>query len=80
VNPGFGGQSFIPATLDKVRRLKAMIEARRLPARIEIDGGIHVGNVREVVAAGVDIVVAGNAVFGEADVEGAARRMIEACR
>ena len=80
VNPGFGGQSFIPSTLDKVRRLKAMIEARQLRARIEIDGGIHAGNVRDVVAAGVDVVVAGSAVFGEADVEAAARRMIEACR
>ena len=80
VNPGFGGQSFIPATLDKVRRLRAMIDARRLPARIEIDGGVHAGNVREVVAAGVDIVVAGSAVFGEADVEAATRRLIEACR
>jgi len=80
VNPGFGGQTFIPSTLDKVRRLKAMIEARQLRARIEIDGGIHAGNVRDVVAAGVDIVVAGSAVFGEVDVEAAARRMIEACR
>ena len=80
VNPGFGGQTFIPSTLDKVRRLKAMIEARRLSALIEIDGGIHPGNVREVVAAGAEIVVAGSAVFGEPDVEGAARRMIEACR
>jgi len=80
VNPGFGGQTFIPSTLDKVRRLKAMIEARRLSARIEIDGGIHPGNVRGVVAAGAEIVVSGSAVFGEPDVEGAARRMIEACR
>ncbi len=80
VNPGFGGQTFIPSILDKVRRLKATIDARQLRARIEIDGGIHAGNVREVVAAGVDIVVAGSAVFGEVDVEAAARRMIEACR
>jgi ribulose-phosphate 3-epimerase len=80
VNPGFGGQSFLPTSLDKVRRLKAMIDARRLPARIEIDGGIHAGNVREVVAAGAEIIVAGSAVFGEADVAAAARRMIEACR
>jgi len=80
VNPGFGGQTFIPSILDKVRRLKATIDARQLRARIEIDGGIHAGNVREVVAAGVDIVVAGSAVFGEVDVEAAARRMIEACQ
>jgi len=80
VNPGFGGQTFIPSILDKVRRLKATIDARQLRARIEIDGGLHPGNVREVVAAGADIVVAGSAVFGEPDVEAAARRMIEACR
>ena len=80
VNPGFGGQAFIPSTLDKLRRLKAMIEARRVPARIEIDGGIHAGNVREVVEAGAEIIVAGSAVFDEEDVPGAARRIIEACR
>jgi ribulose-phosphate 3-epimerase len=80
VNPGFGGQTFLPASLDKVRRLKAMIDARGLAARIEIDGGIHAGNVGEVVAAGVEIVVAGSAVFGEGDVAAAARRMIEASR
>jgi ribulose-phosphate 3-epimerase len=80
VNPGFGGQSFIPSSLDKVRRLKAMIGARSLAAKIEIDGGVHAGNVREVVAAGVEIVVAGSAVFAEGDVTAAARRMIEASR
>ena len=80
VNPGFGGQSFLPASLDKVRRLKALIDGRGLRARIEIDGGIHAGNVREVVEAGAEIIVAGSAVFGEGDPEGGARRMIEACR
>ena len=80
VNPGFGGQSFLPASLDKVRRLRAAIDSRGLKTRIEIDGGIHAGNVREVVAAGAEIIVAGSAVFGEADPEAAARRMIEACR
>jgi ribulose-phosphate 3-epimerase len=80
VNPGFGGQSFLPASLDKVRRLRAAIDSRGLKTHIEIDGGIHAGNVREVVAAGAEIIVAGNAVFGEPDPEAAARRMIEACR
>jgi ribulose-phosphate 3-epimerase len=80
VNPGFGGQTFIPSSLDKVRRLKAMIGARGLATRIEIDGGVHAGNVKEVVAAGVEVVVAGSAVFGEGDVTAAARRMIEASR
>ena len=80
VNPGFGGQTFIPSSLDKVRRLRAMIGARSLATRIEIDGGVHAGNVRQVVAAGVEIVVAGSAVFAEGDVTAAARRMIEASR
>jgi ribulose-phosphate 3-epimerase len=80
VNPGFGGQSFIPGSLDKLRRLRAMIDGRGLAVRIEVDGGIHHGNVREVVAAGAEIVVAGNAVFGDGDPEDAARRLIEACR
>jgi ribulose-phosphate 3-epimerase len=80
VNPGFPGQTFIPGSLDKLRRLKAMIDARRLGARIEIDGGIDAGNVRRVAEAGAEIIVAGSAVFGEEDVEAAARRMIEACR
>jgi len=80
VNPGFGGQTFIPGSLDKVRRLRAMIGARSLATRIEIDGGVHAGNVRQVVAAGVEIVVAGSAVFAEGDVTAAARRMIEASR
>jgi ribulose-phosphate 3-epimerase len=80
VNPGFGGQSFIPASLDKVRRLRAIIEARGLAARIEIDGGIQAGNIREVVAAGAEVIVAGSAVFGDGDVEAAARRLIEAAR
>ena len=80
VNPGFGSQTFIPSSLDKVRRLKAMIGARGLATRIEIDGGVHAGNVKEVVAAGVEVVVAGSAVFGEGDVTAAARRMIEASR
>jgi ribulose-phosphate 3-epimerase len=67
VNPGFGGQKFISTSLDKVRRLRAMIEARGLRTRIEIDGGIDRSNIFEVAAAGADIIVSGSAVFGEAD-------------
>ena len=67
VNPGFGGQKFIPRTLDKVRRLAAVREDRGLDFRIEIDGGITPENVNEVVRAGVDIVVAGNAIFAGDD-------------
>ena len=67
VNPGFGGQSFIPYSLDKARALKAMIDARGLSVDIEMDGGIGVHNVREVTQAGVNVIVAGSAVFDAQD-------------
>jgi ribulose-phosphate 3-epimerase len=67
VNPGFGGQKFLPASLDKVRRLKQIREDRGLGFRIEIDGGITQDNVASVVQAGVDIVVAGSSIFGAPD-------------
>jgi ribulose-phosphate 3-epimerase len=65
VDPGFGGQKFIPATLDKVRKLGTMRTAKRAAFRIEIDGGIGSDTITEAVRAGVEILVAGNAVFGE---------------
>lgn len=65
VNPGFGGQKFIPFTLEKVRKLAMMRVARRANFRIEIDGGVSTGTVAEAVRAGVEILVAGNAVFGQ---------------
>jgi len=64
VNPGFGGQKFIPIALEKTRRLVAMREARRLNFRIEMDGGIGPDTIADAVRAGVEILVAGNAVFG----------------
>jgi len=67
VNPGFGGQEFIPASLDKVRRLRRWREERGLGFRIEIDGGITLENVTEAARAGCDIIVAGTSVFGAAD-------------
>ncbi|MEO5341144.1 MAG: ribulose-phosphate 3-epimerase [Magnetococcus sp. MYC-9] len=67
VNPGFGGQSFIAQVLQKVRGMRAMIEARGLAIEVEVDGGIKVGNVAEVAAAGADVFVAGSAVFSQAD-------------
>lgn len=67
VNPGFGGQKFISSSIDKVRRLRSMIEDRRLKTRIEIDGGIDRTNIAEVVNAGAEIIVAGSAVFGTPD-------------
>jgi ribulose-phosphate 3-epimerase len=75
VNPGFGGQKFIPTSVDKVRRLKRMIDERKLATRIEIDGGIDLQNIATVVAAGAEIFVAGSAIFGAADPEAAVREM-----
>ena len=77
VNPGFGGQKFIPTMLDKLRRLKLMILERDLPVQIEIDGGIDLTNIAEVVRAGAQLLVAGNAVFGGGDPSGAVRSLIE---
>jgi len=67
VNPGFGGQAFIPSTVDKVRRLRAMIDARKLNVDIEVDGGINPQTAKDVVAAGATVLVAGNAVFKAKD-------------
>ncbi len=67
VNPGWGGQAFIPEVLDKVRAARAEIDARGLAVEIEIDGGIKAGNAGLAVAAGCDILVAGSAVFHAAD-------------
>jgi ribulose-phosphate 3-epimerase len=63
VNPGFGGQSFIPHTLDKIKQLKAMITAQGLNVKIEIDGGVTLDNASSIIAAGADVLVAGNTVF-----------------
>ena len=64
VNPGFGGQKFVPTSMEKLRRLRRMIDERGLQVRIEIDGGIDADNISEIVEAGAEIVVAGSAVFG----------------
>ena len=78
VNPGFGGQRFIPTSIDKLRRLRRKIDERRLNVRIEIDGGIDLENIATVVAAGAEIVVAGSAIFGRPDPEAALRELREA--
>ena len=80
VNPGFGGQKFIPAATDKIRRLHRIIQDRGLKAQIEVDGGVDLGNIRSLVEAGAEVLVAGSAVFGHGDPESAARRLIEAAR
>ena len=78
VEPGFGGQSFIPASLDKIRELRAMAREMGLETIIEVDGGISSHNAREVFGAGADVLVAGNAVFGAEDPAGEIERMLEA--
>jgi ribulose-phosphate 3-epimerase len=77
VNPGFGGQKLIPAVLDKARRLRAWIERLGLSTRIEIDGGVTLENLDEVAASGVDVIVAGSAIFGSGDPRGATHAMVK---
>ncbi len=67
VNPGFGGQSFIPRTLEKIKVLKAMIQSKGLSTLIEIDGGVTLENAKEILEAGADVLVAGSTVFKSAD-------------
>jgi ribulose-phosphate 3-epimerase len=67
VNPGFGGQQFIPHTLEKIRQLRQMIDARKLNVLIEIDGGVTIENAPSIIAAGADVLVAGNTVFASPD-------------
>jgi ribulose-phosphate 3-epimerase len=78
VNPGFGGQKFIPESLDKLRRLRSMIDERGLSTRIEIDGGIDRDNIAEVAAAGAEIIVSGSAIFSTKDPGVAFRELREA--
>ena len=80
VNPGFGGQKFIPATLHKMRKLAEIRAARGYAFRIEVDGGVGMDTVGDVVRAGAEILVAGNAVFGKGDVAANATALLEAAR
>jgi ribulose-phosphate 3-epimerase len=82
VNPGFAGQKFLPSSLDKIRRLREAVRARGLSAaaRIQVDGGVHLGNIRTVVEAGADTIVAGAAAFAGGDPAAAVRALIEAAR
>lgn len=77
VNPGFGGQSFISTSLDKISRLRGMIDSRGLNVEIEVDGGIDLSNVAEVVRRGARWIVAGSAIFGKEDPAEATRAMRE---
>ena len=78
VNPGFGGQKFIHTSVDKLRRLRRMIDERGLSTRIEIDGGIDAGNIQKIVESGAEIIVAGSAVYGKGTPTESARELIEA--
>ena len=75
VNPGFGGQSFIPHVLDKLARVRAMIDASGREVRLEVDGGVKVDNIGEISAAGADTFVAGSAIFGSGDYRETISRM-----
>jgi ribulose-phosphate 3-epimerase len=75
VNPGFGGQEFIPAMLPKIEQLKEIITERKLNAEIEVDGGIKMENIGEVARCGGDIFVAGSGIFGTPDRKGTIRKM-----
>ncbi|MFZ1131603.1 MAG: ribulose-phosphate 3-epimerase [Terriglobales bacterium] len=80
VNPGFGGQKFIPGTLHKMRKLAEIRAARGYHYRIEVDGGVAVDTVVDVVRAGAEILVAGSAVFGKGDAKANAQLLLEAAR
>ncbi len=77
VNPGFGGQKFIPGTLDKLRQARAKIDASGRPIRLEIDGGVNIQNIREIAEAGADTFVAGSAIFNTDDYQATIAAMRE---
>ncbi len=78
VNPGFGGQQFIPSSLERVERLRAMIESQGLSVEIEIDGGMDLDNIRQAVDAGVDVVISGSAIFKATDPAAKLKEMLHA--
>jgi ribulose-phosphate 3-epimerase len=67
VNPGFGGQAFIPSTIDKLKQARKMIDSSGYDIRLEVDGGVGVANIAEIAAAGADTFVAGSAIFSQPD-------------
>jgi ribulose-phosphate 3-epimerase len=84
VNPGFGGQAFIPATLPKITRVRALLDAQRAAGGrdtwLEVDGGVKVDNIARIAAAGADTFVAGSAVFGARDDDGGYRGVLQSFR
>ena len=79
VNPGFGGQSYLPAATDKIRRTRALLDRHRSRAALEVDGGITPATIAEAWGAGADTFVAGTAVFGVADPAAAVRELLRRC-
>ncbi len=77
VNPGFGGQSFIPATLEKLKQVRQRIDASGFDIRLEVDGGVKVDNIREIAEAGADMFVAGSAIFDQPDYSAVIQKMRE---
>lgn len=77
VNPGFGGQKFIPQTLNRIRELRKMIDDNKLDVKIEIDGGVTLENAKEIIEAGADVLVAGNTVFRSEDPKGMIAKLKE---
>ena len=75
VNPGFGGQSFIPSTLTKLREARAIIDESGLPIRLEVDGGVSAANIQEIAKAGADTFVAGSAIFNQSDYQAVIAKM-----
>ena len=75
VNPGFGGQSFIPSTLPKLREARSLIDTSGLPIRLEVEGGVSPTNISEIAAAGADTFVAGSAIFNQRDYQGVIEKM-----
>lgn len=80
VNPGFGGQSFIPSALDKIKQLKKRIEDDKLQVHIEVDGGVKIDNIADIALAGADTFVAGSAIFGTPDYRSTIEQMREKLR
>ena len=78
INPGFGGQTFIPSTHSKIRQIRQMIDERGLDIRLEVDGGVKVDNIADIHASGADTFVAGSAIFGSSDYQATLRAMREA--
>jgi ribulose-phosphate 3-epimerase len=77
VNPGYSGQKFIPATLPKIKKLREMVDSRGLDVLVQVDGGVHLNTIDELVAAGVDVFVSGSGIFEKGDIIGNVRRLRE---